>query len=163
MHAAQLVEMDRLLTFWHAQTANVLDVGSFDVNGSYREMVERRGWHYTGLDISPGKNVDVVAEHHYHFPYEDGAFDVVISGSTMEHVEDLVLWVAELMRLLRTGGMLAIITHTNWAYHPHPVDCWRILPDGMAWLFGEVGGLDYWEINMYCATDISAVAWRIAD
>ena len=32
----------------------------------------------------------------YHFPFADGAFDLVISGSTMEHVQAIWRWVPEL-------------------------------------------------------------------
>lgn len=46
---------------------------------------------YTGLDIVPGVNVDIVTTDPYHWPIEDNAFDLVISGQCMEHVENLVL------------------------------------------------------------------------
>ena len=62
MHATSMSEMARLLGRWPAPDADVLDVGSMDVNGSYRALIEGRGWRYTGLDIAPGANVDVAAD-----------------------------------------------------------------------------------------------------
>lgn len=153
-------EMTRILDTWSG-SANVLDVGSLNVNGSYRDMVERRGWAYTGLDVVPGPNVDIHAITPYNYPLHDESFDVVISGSTMEHVENLWLWVPELARLLRPGGMLAIITHTQWRIGHHDPDCWRILPDGMRYLFSMTGKLHKFDIRMYCDTDISGVAWKL--
>jgi SAM-dependent methyltransferase len=144
----------------HKESA-VLDVGSFDVNGNFRNSVTNRGWHYTGLDMVAGPNVDVVALSEYDFPFEDNSFDIVMSGSTMEHVNALWLWIPELTRVLKRGGMLAIITHTHWPYHPHPVDCWRIMPDGMKFLFDLSGNLARYQIEMYCPTDISATAWKV--
>lgn len=114
--------------------ASVLDVGSYNVNGTLRGVVEKRGWTYTGLDIVPGDNVDVVAEHPYEYPFADGFFDAVISCSTMEHVAAIWLWVPELVRILRPGGLLVIVAPNRWKVGHSPPDCWRILPDGMEYL-----------------------------
>lgn len=157
-------EMKAILNDWPQTAVNLLDVGSFDVNGSYRKMVEKRGWKYTGLDIAPGKNVDVVTENPYRYPIADGAFDVVISGSTMEHVPAIWRWIPELARVLRPGGLLAIITHIHWELNHFPPDCWRILPDGMEFLFDEAGVLEEYDIRVsndgldICATARKAVA-----
>ena len=43
MHDASMSEMTRILDRWPGH-ARLLDVGSYDVNGTYRPMVERRGW-----------------------------------------------------------------------------------------------------------------------
>lgn len=137
----------------------VLDVGSLDVNGSFRPLIEERSWHYTGLDIRDGRNVDVLADDPYHYPFEDNTFDVVITGSTMEHVEAIWLWVPELYRVLKHGGMLCL--HTHWSYQEHrfPIDCWRILPDGMRFLLDFAGFVDI-DTRIANHMDIVAVAWR---
>jgi SAM-dependent methyltransferase len=114
-----------------------------------------------GLDLVDGPNVDIVAKAPYRFPFGAGAFDVVLSGSTMEHVEDLRRWLAELVRLLKPGGLLALITHHAYRYHPHPVDCWRIMPDGMRFLFDQTGKLERYEIEMFNAHDILGAAWKV--
>lgn len=161
MHPEAYLQMDKNLGLWTGKNASVLDVGSFDVNGNYRDLVTKRGWQYTGVDIVPGKNVDIVSEDQYHFPFADNQFDIVMSGSTMEHVEAIWQWIPELARMVKPGGLLSIITHTHWRYHPHPVDCWRIMPDGMRYLFNLTGCLRDYRIDMYCTTDISGVAWKI--
>jgi len=161
VHKGSYLEMQRILYQWPDAAVNLLDVGSYNVNGSYRPIAHTKGWQYTGLDIVPGKNVDVVSQDPYHYPFKDGEFDIVISGSVMEHVKCIWFWVPELVRLIRPGGMLAIITHTQWTYHPHPVDCWRIMPDGMRLLFDLTGKLEKYDIRMFCDTDISGVAWKV--
>ena len=108
----------------------VLDVGSFDVNGTYRDLFE--GQEYVGMDIEAGKNVDVVQPSLYKFPFPDGHFDVVVSGNVMEHVEFLWLWALEVDRVLKAGGRMCHVTPHKIHYHPHPVDCWRVMKDGMA-------------------------------
>jgi SAM-dependent methyltransferase len=159
MRPEHLEEMDSALSRWQGK-ANVLDVGSLDVNGTFRPLVEHRGWQYTGLDLTEGPNVDVVSGDPYRYPFESRAFDVVISGSVMEHVQAIWIWMPELVRLLRKGGLLAIITHTQWKYHPHPFDCWRIMPDGMGYLFDLDGRLRDYDIRMFNEHDIIGAAWR---
>lgn len=159
MHEASMAQMSRILERWQGN-ASILDVGSYDVNGTYRPIVEQRGWTYTGLDVSAGPNVDIVTNDPYRFPVADNAYDIVISGSTMEHVQAIWLWVPELVRVLRPEGMLAIITHTNYPCHRYPVDCYRILPDGMSYLFDLTSKLYAYDIRMYNETDISGVAYK---
>ena len=161
MRPEHMIEMDTLLAAWEEVHADVLDVGSCDVNGTFMPLVENRGWAYVGLDIVDGPNVDVVSADAYRYPFERETFDIVISGSTMEHVEAVWLWVAELARLLRPGGMLALITHTSYAFHPHPVDCWRVMPDGMRFLFDRTGVLQDYRIEMFSEHDISGLAWKV--
>lgn len=162
MHPEAYSEMARLLFRYLGDAPNVLDVGSLDVNGTYRPLVEGRGWAYTGLDLVAGKNVDVVAAEPYRYPFVDSSFDIVISGSTAEHVAMPWLWIPELARLLRPGGMLAVITHHRFALHRYPQDYWRFMPDGLELLFNLAGGLGRYDIRMFNEHDIYGVAWRVA-
>jgi SAM-dependent methyltransferase len=161
MHAEALRAMTMMLEQIPLQKADVLDVGSYDVNGTYRPLVHSRGWCYTGLDITAGPNVDVVAPDPYRIPFIDDRFDVVISGSTMEHVEAIWLWVPELARVIRPGGWLAIVTHWKFPEHRYPVDCWRIMPDGMRFLFHETGVLREHDIRIASQWDIAALAEKV--
>lgn len=43
-------------------------------------------------------------------PYRDGAFDTVVTVSTLEFVPDVAAAVAELVRVTRAGGRLVIVT-----------------------------------------------------
>ena len=136
----------------------VLDVGSFDVNGNIRDLIESSNYQYTGLDIVDGPNVDVVAPSEYSFPFPDNYFDLVASSYCMEHVKNLQKWINECVRVLKHKGMIAIITHHNYKFHPHPVDCWRMMPDGFKYLFDENGSLHKYQIDMYSETDIAGIA-----
>lgn len=116
----------------------VLDVGSCDICGSYRDIF--RDHRYIGLDLEPGKNVDMIGGL-YRYPAPDNSFDVVISGQTIEHVRDLHRWITELARVLAPCGLCCVIGPNTFPEHRHPVDCWRIFPDGMRFLLEEVAGL----------------------
>jgi SAM-dependent methyltransferase len=152
--------MDEILRRTSRTSADVLDVGSYNVNGTFRPLVEQRGWNYTGLDTVAGPNVDVVAQDPFTFPFDGDIFDVVISGSTMEHVTAIWRWVPELVRVLKPGGLLAIHTHWKFPEHRYPVDCWRIMPDGMRYLFDMTRCLRDYDIRIANDMDIIGTAWK---
>lgn len=138
-HARKLPEVGGL-------QKRVLDVGSYDVNGTYRPIFDRReppsgapAYLYTGIDIVKGPNVDRVVE-----PYDFGSttYDVVISGSCMEHVQDIFAWARAVMNSCRRGGLVCVTAPHTWEEHRHPVDCWRIFPDGMRFAFRELEVLE---------------------
>ena len=162
MHSEGLAAMTELLSrYGQPGPVSALDVGAYDVNGTFRPLVESLGWTYTGLDQVAGPNVDIVASDPYQYPIADGSFDVVLSGSTMEHVEAIWRWIPELVRVLRPGGMLAIVTHWQFPEHRYPVDCWRIMPDGMRYLFDQTSQLERYTIAIVSQYDIGATAWKI--
>ncbi len=119
----------------------VLDVGSQDINGSYRSMFEGLGCKYTGTDIMVAANVDVVSDlDHLNFP--DASFDVVVSGQMLEHAKYPWKVVKEMSRVLKPGGLVCWIA--PWTFQVHrdelcPYDRWRILDDGMKVLLEEAG------------------------
>ncbi len=114
----------------------VLDVGSRDVNGTFKDYFKH--CEYTGIDIEAGDNVDIVVEP-YNYPFPDESYPYIISGSCLEHVRHPWRWIREVGRILQKGGTLCVIVPYQHSYHEHPVDCWRIFPDGMRALFEEAG------------------------
>ncbi len=130
--------------------AMVLDVGSRDVNGTFRELFPGED-RYIGIDIEAGSNVDVVVEP-YRYPFADGAFSYIISGSALEHVRRPWVWIKEIGRILRPGGQVCVIVPYSHQFHEHPVDCWRVFPDGLRELFLE-GGLVPLTLSMHDGTE----------
>lgn len=118
------------------ENLRILDVGSQSVNGNYKKLfINPLGWwEYVGLDMAEGQNVDIVTKDHYNWPIPDKSFDVVISGQCLEHVEAPWLWIREVERVCKTGGVVCIIAPAKCEIHRYPVDCWRILPDGISYL-----------------------------
>ena len=123
---------DRYLPNFSAQPLLILDVGSYDVNGSYRPLFENKNWHYRGLDIASGQNVDIVINDIYHWQeVETASVDVVISGQAFEHIEYFWQTFEEIYRVLKLGGLCCIIAPSSGPEHRYPVDCWRFFPDGL--------------------------------
>jgi SAM-dependent methyltransferase len=117
----------------------VLDIGSYDVNGTYKALFV--GHNYRGLDLHPGPNVDIVAPDPDHYPPGDASYDIVVSGQTIEHCPDTVRFMQEIARILAPGGLVCIIGPgpTMQGEHRYPQDCWRVLPDAFRWLCRRVG------------------------
>lgn len=122
----------------HSRKLRILDVGSYDINGSYKELFTSPNWEYVGADIEEGPNVDILLKHHYQWNIPEESFDVIISGQCMEHVEDLKEWISPMKKILKKDGLVCIIGPNKFKEHRHPVDCWRIFPDGMRFLLGKV-------------------------
>lgn len=112
---------------------SILDIGSYDVNGNYKSLFLNKNWTYLGIDIIPGPNVDVISESEYLLGISR-QFDVVISGNCLEHVQAPWLWIKEVEKAVKIGGLICIITPFSLGEHKYPVDCWRILPDGYLYL-----------------------------
>lgn len=84
------------------KNTKVIDFGSLDINGSNKEYFDSS--EYTGLDIGPGKNVDIVSKaHEYKAP--DNTYDVVVSTEMFEHDMFLHLSLVNMIRVLKSGGL----------------------------------------------------------
>ena len=67
--------------------------------------------------------------------FPDGAFDVVFSVDTIEHVRMPWKVAAEIERVLRPGGLTIHSTVFTSRYQPQPEDFFRFTPDGLKALF----------------------------
>ncbi len=99
--------------------SRVLEIGSYDVNGSAREFFE--DCEYLGCDWRPGPGVDVVGFAH-ELKYPDGSFDVVVSTECLEHDEYWRETLAAMKRMLKPGGLL-LLTVASFERRPHEIDC----------------------------------------
>lgn len=120
--------VNRYLTLESA--LSVVDIGSYDVNGSYRTLFGNPKWSYVGVDLESGPGVDVVLASPYTLPFASGSVDLVISGQAFEHVEYFWMSWLEMVRVLKPGGMIFLIAPSRGPEHRYPQDCWRFYPDG---------------------------------
>lgn len=127
------------------QPLSIADVGSLSVNGDYRSLFQKPLWAYVGFDLVAGANVDSVLPHEYEWGIES-KFDVVISGQCVEHVRKPWHWVKSFAAMGKPGALFFLCAPNTWEFHEHPIDCWRIWPDGMRALFDEAG---IQEISIY--------------
>jgi SAM-dependent methyltransferase len=89
--------------FFH--DCHVLEIGSLNINGTIRDHF--RNCDYVGLDVAHGKDVDVVCQgQDYRAP--DNSFDHVISCEAMEHNPYWAETFANMIRVCRPGGLVAM-------------------------------------------------------
>jgi SAM-dependent methyltransferase len=127
------------------KNANVIDVGSLDINGNNKELW---GWfskpnYYLGVDIVLGKNVDAIGHAHEVLPdlqpfiqqmnkdkqhfKKHWPIDIVICTEMLEHDRYWDKSLRAMYNVLRPGGLLLITAggdgrpeHGTSAHHP---DC----------------------------------------
>jgi len=134
----------------------VLDVGSRNINGDYRALCNGLGMSYTGLDIEPGPNVDIVSKP-YSFPVSE-YFDVVVCGNMLHCVEKPWLLLPEMTRVLRPSGLLIVVTVFNWGINEYPKDYFRYSDNGLRSLFDETKCLMGYEIEMNDGVNVAGSA-----
>lgn len=121
----------------------LLEVGSRARMGVTRRDWLPEGWHYTGMDVVPGPNVDVVGDIHLassFLPAE--GFDAVMSHVVFEHL--MMPWKAavEINRVMRTGGVGAILAPQTWSLHEEPCDYFRFSRHAWQALFNAATGFE---------------------
>jgi SAM-dependent methyltransferase len=89
--------------------SKVLEIGSLDINGSVRQFF--RNCDYVGIDVAPGKGVDVVCQAQDYAAPSD-SFDHVISCESMEHNPHWARTFANMVRLCRPGGLVVMTCAT---------------------------------------------------
>lgn len=142
MHASSYDNMGKLLNKYITQeylkeriNPLLIDFGSAiaEEGGteSYKDLDIISKFNYKGVDICPGRNVDIVMEDPYRIPLKDNSVDVLISGQAFEHIEFFWLSFLELVRVIKKDSYIILTAPSKGYVHRHPVDCWRFFPDAM--------------------------------
>ena len=148
MHLSSLEHVERLVKTHldDKQALQIIDIGSYDVNGSYKPFFDKPGWHYTGVDLAPGPNVDVALTSPYRLPFASYSVDLIVSGQAFEHIEFFWLTWLEMARILKPGGRIFLLAPSRGYEHRHPQDCWRFYPDSYRAL-ASYGGLNLLDVS----------------
>lgn len=137
----------------------VLDVGSYDVSGSYKDIFDEKKYEYVGLDMEKGPNVDLVLKNPYDWSeIETDSYDVIISGQAFEHIEFFWITMSEMARVLKKDGLLCIVAPNGFIEHRYPVDCYRFFSDGMVALARYVS-FELLHADTNCAPKLNAEDW----
>ena len=116
MHPNSMTIMKTFVEEHQAQDMTVVDIGSYDINGTYKEFFTGD---YIGVDIIAGPNVDIImgSEEWNNL----SKIDLVISGQTLEHVADIPKLMSEIYKVLKPNGLLYIIAPSTGPRHDYPI------------------------------------------
>lgn len=118
---------------WHGP---VVELGSYDINGSIRALFE--GCEYTGVDVRSGPGVDLVCSAH-DVPLCSGGYAIVASAEMLEHDENWRKSIRRMLELVSPGG-LVIITCAAPGREPHGLEFSPYYRNvGVSDALGEIG------------------------
>ena len=140
MHQNSVILYERYAAPLIKTGMKVLEIGPDKLPTTLQDISHKPGieWDILGLEAYPGLNV-IQATSEYDYPIADETYDVVVAANVLEHVRKPWLWMRELARVVRKGGLVMTVNPVSWPYHEAPIDCWRAYPEGMQALFDEAG------------------------
>jgi hypothetical protein len=120
-------EMQRSAHFLPENLGKVLEVGSMNVHGSPRKVYPHYE-SYTGIDMRPGPDVDMVMNaHDLKKNFKENSFDTVINMNLLEHDDKFWLTVEGVNYVLKSGGyQIFCVPYFAYPEHNHPDDFWRM-------------------------------------
>lgn len=100
--------------YWAARGAQVMAIDSYYWAGreSHADLMTPYEWECV-VEVTSGGRVMPQQADVTNIPFGDAAFDTVLSLSTVEHVDDDRAALAEMVRVLKPGGLL----HLTTEYH----------------------------------------------
>lgn len=140
-HPSVLAFGQRVLTAEHVRSLDVLEVGSYNVNGSLRDhVIALMPSVYWGVDLRAGPGVDTRMDIAAPLLRTDevGWWDLLICTEVLEHVADWRAAVTNLKALLKPGGYLLLTTRSlGFPLHEYPGDHWRFELWDLATIFRD--------------------------
>jgi SAM-dependent methyltransferase len=122
------------------ENKDVIEIGSMDINGSVRALVERlKPKSYVGVDVTKGPCVDVTcnAEDLVH-AFKLESFDVLISTEMVEHVRNWKKVIGNFKKVVKPGGIILLTTRSiGFPYHAYPNDFWRFELEDIQKIFSD--------------------------
>ena len=118
----------------------VIEIGSYDVNGSLRSFFERlKPEQYIGIDLEKGPCVDIICDAEEVLNrFGSESFDVIISTEVIEHVKDWQKVISNIKGICKKEGVILITTRSyGFPYHPTPTDFWRFENEDMKEIFAD--------------------------
>lgn len=144
MHGSVMGFVERMIQPEMIDGKLVIEIGSLNVNGSPREILQQkfRPAKYLGIDIREGDGVDRVLSL-YDAPKElQLKYDLVICTEVMEHLEDWRAGVDAMKDLMATNAHLLVTTRSpGFPKHDEPHDYWRFTPVDFGVIFGDMANI----------------------
>ena len=132
---------------WLAEDLDTLPRGSkvlcIGGGGALDSMIkEHRNTDAISIDIDPDRKPDMVMDA-TDMSFDDASFDAVYMMEVLEHVKEPKAALAEIERVLKTGGRFVMSTPFVFGIHEEPWDFWRFTRHGLEHLLSrfEIGSI----------------------
>ena len=116
-HKEQRDYLDKIKNLYPEQfnSKKVLDIGSLDINGTAKTWFDN--CEYIGIDVGPGKGVDIVCEGQ-NLDHPDNHYDVVVTFECFEHNPYWYETFLNMYRMLKPNGFF-ILSCATTGRHEH--------------------------------------------
>jgi len=92
--------------------------------------------HIINLDIERNEATTIIADAHL-LPFKSGNLDAVICTNVLEHLRNPQDCIAQIARVLRSGGDFIVVVPFLYPVHPNPEDHWRFTWQCLERLFAD--------------------------
>lgn len=119
---------------------HILEVGSYNVNGSVRTLFDQTN--YLGVDIVEGPGVDRVVRQDPFDSFWNGVtdgFDLVVSTEMLEHDRRPWRTLMNMCDALKDGGLLLVTARGNGFGDHNPPDRFRFMEQGFHDIIEDAG------------------------
>jgi hypothetical protein len=141
--------LDYLTEVGNKPGMRILEIGSREVTGKSEARQRFADAEYIGFDYYPGANVDVVGDAHKLSQYFVGQqFDLIYSNAVFEHFAMPWLVAAEIVKLLKIGGLVFVETHFSFSAHERPWHFFQFSDMALRVLFSPANGIECIEAGM---------------
>ncbi|MHB9019329.1 MAG: class I SAM-dependent methyltransferase [Minisyncoccota bacterium] len=136
-----------------AEEKDVLDIGG---GGRFTKWLAEYknlflNTNYKTFDFDKSTGADIVGDIHK-IPLKDGDVDAIICSSVLEHVENPMLAIKEMYRILKPSGKLFVYVPSIYPYHArkdHYSDYWRFFEDTLRAMLKDFSSVEIVKFGGY--------------
>lgn len=137
MHKNSSLLFEQYARVYFRPNMKVMEIGPDKLPSTYHSIVDESSIAWHTIDVCKNPLLTYTALSEYVFPVEDNVYDIVLSAQVIEHVRKPWIWMREVARICKPGGIVITINPVSWPYHEAPIDCWRAYPEGMMALYED--------------------------
>ena len=102
---------------------SILDIGCGDK--PFEKFFKKTNCKFVGIDNNPDSKADIVQDISETLPFKSNSFDLIILSEVLEHLQEPIKVINEIIRVLKSDGILFMSTPFAFPIHGKPNDYFR--------------------------------------